>query len=257
MNFKERLNKIINESGDEKKVFAEKCGKGESQLYNYLKGSQAPGFDFFNKLKKHYPQVDLEWLISGVENPSEELMLIDDRLKWPEEPEIKEKTENIGMRLAAVKGCPPIPEWKNPVPLEQFNCIPMAEAELSAGGGAFVLSESFKEFYAFRKDWIKKVATNVRNLVIMRVEGDSMEPTIMDGDVVMLDRGRPRITTGHIYALGMDNDIAIKRLELLTGTNVRIISDNKSGYEPYVVNRVDIRIIGQVIWRAGQMIHPD
>lgn len=120
-----------------------------------------------------------------------------------------------------------------------------------------MLSESFKERYAFRNDWLKRVATNARNLVIMRVVGDSMDPTIMDGDIVMLDRGRPWLFTGQIYALGMDNDISIKRLELLTGTNVRIISDNKSGYEPYVVNRVDIRIIGQVIWRAGQTIHPD
>ncbi len=91
----------------------------------------------------------------------------------------------------------------------------------------------------------------------MRVVGNSMDPTIMDGDIVMLDRGRPQIFTGQIYALGIDDDISIKRLELLAGTNIRIISDNKSQYPPYQIDRVNIRVLGQVIWRGGQLIHPD
>ncbi len=105
MEFEERLNKIIIESGDEKKVFAEKCGKSESQLYNYLNGSQAPGFYFFKKIKSNYPKVNLEWLIVGDE-PSDDIAMFlpDDSLEHKlKGGEIEERTKLIGAYSSANK----------------------------------------------------------------------------------------------------------------------------------------------------------
>lgn len=50
-------------------VFADKCGKHKSQIYIYLKGRQLPGMDFFKEMKKSYPWVPLEWLISEIGAP--------------------------------------------------------------------------------------------------------------------------------------------------------------------------------------------
>jgi phage repressor protein C with HTH and peptisase S24 domain len=117
---------------------------------------------------------------------------------------------------------------------DEFDLVPMAETKLNAGGGSVVISENFKESYAFRKDWISRIATSRNNIFLMQVEGDSMEPLIADGDTVMIDAGRKTIHTGRIYALGVSDAIMVKRLELLPDGQIRIISVNPA-YSPYVI----------------------
>lgn len=134
-----------------------------------------------------------------------------------------------------------------------FDMVQLAKARLNAGGGSVVLSEEFKESYAFRKEWISRIATNKRNLFLIAIEGDSMEPTILDGDIVMIDKGRNEIRTGKIYAIGVSDTIMIKRLELLPNSQVKIISDNQT-YSPYIIDGKELRIIGQVVWFARELI---
>lgn len=148
---------------------------------------------------------------------------------------------------------PPLIPQQGSLEPEHFHLVPLAAAHLSAGGGAFVLSERFKDFYAFRKDWLRRVATSPSNIVLMIVSGHSMEATIADGDIVMIDIGRTRVHDGFVYALGQGETIAIKRLENLPGDVLRVISDNKAEYPPYTAHMRDIRIIGQVIWFAREL----
>jgi phage repressor protein C with HTH and peptisase S24 domain len=133
----------------------------------------------------------------------------------------------------------------------------MAETHLSAGGGAFVISEGFKDLYAFRKDWLRRIATATANLILMRIMGDSMEPTIKDGDMVMIDKGRTRILSGMIYAIGVNDTINIKRVEAMSGGLVRIISDNREEYPSYEHPTDQIRILGQVVWFARQLVREE
>jgi hypothetical protein len=60
-----RLEQIIADIGVEKKVFAKHCKMSPNQIYNYLNGSQEPATKFYRNLKKEYPTVNLNWLISG------------------------------------------------------------------------------------------------------------------------------------------------------------------------------------------------
>lgn len=142
-----------------------------------------------------------------------------------------------------------IPQWKNPDP-DMFDYIPMAETKLSAGGGSFVLSEDIEGYYAFRKSWLSAVASNPRKLVLMRVSGDSMSPTIQACDTVLIDIGRRDIKEGLIYALRFDSTVMIKRLSFRPGGRVMVISDNRAEYDPYETDIKDLHIIGQVIFFA-------
>ena len=146
-----------------------------------------------------------------------------------------------------------IPQWTEPDP-GFFRFLPLAEAHLSAGGGAFVLSEQVKEYYAFRRDWLNRIATNPDNLVLMMVRGTSMEPTIMPSDIVLIDMGRNRVYEGLIYALSLGEMIVIKRLGILPGGRALILSDNRTEFQPEEVMLNDIRVIGQVIWFGRQLV---
>ena len=140
-----------------------------------------------------------------------------------------------------------IPGWQNPDP-EMFDYVPMAEAQLSAGGGCFVLSEDMLGYYAFRKSWLRRVASSPKHVVLMRVLGSSMDPTIQDGDTVMIDTGRRDINEGMIYALRVGSTVMIKRLSFRIGGKVLIISDNRQEYEPYEADTKDLHVIGQIIF---------
>ena len=47
--------------------------------------------------------------------------------------------------------------------VDEYNYVPMVEAQLSAGGGSFMASERIKDYYAFRKPFIANVAKSPKN----------------------------------------------------------------------------------------------
>jgi phage repressor protein C with HTH and peptisase S24 domain/DNA-binding XRE family transcriptional regulator len=141
--------------------------------------------------------------------------------------------------------------------VNDFCMIPVAEARLNAGGGNLVISERMSDYYAFRNQWVHKIATAVNNMVMMFVDGDSMSPTIESGDVVMIDRGRVQIKPGCLYALGIGDTILIKRLDPMFDGRVQVISDNKTEYAIQTIPAEDLRVIGQVVWFARELIRLD
>lgn len=89
------------------------------------------------------------------------------------------------------------------------------------------------------------------DLKIIEVEGDSMEPTIKDGSFVLIDTSKSDPIDG-IYAILIDSEILIKRLQFNLNGSIKIISDN-SRYESMCYNpkeNTDIffRIIGKKLF---------
>lgn len=130
---------------------------------------------------------------------------------------------------------------------EAFIPVRMVRGEISAGGG-LLPDNTIEMRVAFRRDWIQRKG-DPSNMSIIRVQGDSMEPTLMSGDIVLVDHGRNFIDPwGGIYALVSDSRIMIKRLQVLSHIGkIRVISDNQK-YEPYVVSPDQLVINGKVIW---------
>lgn len=146
-----------------------------------------------------------------------------------------------------------IPQWSDPDP-GMFHYVPMVQTTLSAGGGSFVLSEEVEGYYAFRNSWLNVVSSGKRNVVLMRVTGDSMAPTIQARDTVLIDVGRKNIKEGEIYALRVDHSIMVKRLSFRLGGKVLVISDNRNEFESFEADIKDLQIIGQVIFFSRVLV---
>jgi phage repressor protein C with HTH and peptisase S24 domain len=130
-----------------------------------------------------------------------------------------------------------------------FVYVRKAEAKLSAGGG-LIPDEGFREErYAFRLDWLKTVATSPKNVILMEVEGDSMSPSLQNGNLVLIDIGRRSFRPGKLFAIGVGDVIQIKRLDIIPPAIIRIYSDN-SMYPTSETTPEELRIIGQLIWSA-------
>lgn len=132
------------------------------------------------------------------------------------------------------------------VAYESLIYVPVVSGKISAGGG--LVPENNIEFrLAFKEDWIRRHG-DPRNMSLIRVSGDSMEPTLYSGDIVLVDHNRNYIDPqGGIYAIVINNIIMIKRLQLYLTKRLRIISDNKK-YEPLEAEPEQIIINGKVIW---------
>lgn len=65
-----RLEKFIQNEKLSKSAFAQKIGVQRSSLAHFFSGRNKPSSDFFLKIKETYPNLDLNWLISGKKNYS-------------------------------------------------------------------------------------------------------------------------------------------------------------------------------------------
>lgn len=81
---------------------------------------------------------------------------------------------------------------------------------------------------------------------IVKAVGDSMYPTINDGDFVFVDISNSSMNSDGIYVLATETGLSIKRLQNDYNGNVTIISDNKL-YNAHPIPLSNIRILGRVV----------
>lgn len=131
---------------------------------------------------------------------------------------------------------------------EEFMQIPKVRARLCAGGGSFEVGSEIEGYYSFRKDWLARKG-NAEKMVLMDIFGNSMEPELKEGDVVLIDESKKDILAGSIYAVGIDDTIMVKRLEKRP-KGLALLSENTKNETIYMegedLNRV--RLIGKVLW---------
>ncbi|AGW13783.1 S24 family peptidase [Megalodesulfovibrio gigas] len=138
---------------------------------------------------------------------------------------------------------------------ENFEFVPKVFARPVGGDGGLEFDSSYEDLYAFRKDWLVKKG-NLDSIVLMDARGHSMEPTITNGDMLLVStRQDERLftTSGDIYAVRHDGQLMVKRLFREKGLII-LRSDNhdKQLYRDIEINphdeSVDFEVIGHVKW---------
>jgi phage repressor protein C with HTH and peptisase S24 domain len=128
---------------------------------------------------------------------------------------------------------------------------------VSAGPGAVVAEELGKPYFAFDERWLKALTpSQPAKLSIVRVEGDSMAPTLNAGDDILVDLGDSgdRLRDG-IYVLRIDDAVVVKRLALNpTGRRVTVQSDNPAYPDWPDCSLKDVKVIGRVIWSGRRIV---
>lgn len=96
-------------------------------------------------------------------------------------------------------------------------------------------------------------------MCVIYAEGSSMEPTISDGDVLLIDGADRTARSGRVYAfVRPDGSVSVKRLIQQVAGDWIIRSDNqdKVRYPDETIKPDDlahINIIGRSVWRGGGM----
>ena len=133
----------------------------------------------------------------------------------------------------------------------QYTLVPKMKAYLHGGEGRIVEDESAAEMYAFRTEWIRSKGSRGA-MKLMEVRGDSMEPTIRDGDIVLLDSSENTPLHDRLMAVGIGSSILVKRV-IIKVDGIELRPDNKEHEPLFLTDPDQARFIGVVIWRGGEV----
>jgi phage repressor protein C with HTH and peptisase S24 domain len=136
--------------------------------------------------------------------------------------------------------------------------IPIARYSVAASAGPGAIAESERPIaqLGFSKAWLEQLSrAKPEDLSIIKVEGDSMFPTLNDGDDIMVDRSSVnRQVSDGIYVLRRDDTLMVKRITVNPTKGSFDVSSDNPAYASWAdCSPRDIDILGRVVW-AGRRI---
>lgn len=237
MKLGDKLRKTREKDGVNIPDMADRLGVNKNTLGAYERGERLPDIDF---------------LISFANKTSEDfLLLLELRIRESKAPGAKEALALLDA-VGDALGNPAIQTMDIG---KEFALVPQYDVEISAGHGRFEQHEIEIGKLAFRRDWLRQKGLSEKSLVVVRINGDSMSPTIRDGALALVDTRRNDIKEDGIYVLTVDGHLVAKRLQRDFKGGVYIRSDNAAYREHHLfaVDTPSLHIIGRVVWAAGEV----
>lgn len=136
----------------------------------------------------------------------------------------------------------------------RFNYVRyFGDVSASAGGGGLSEDESFEEMM-IEGAFVACLGgeRQLKHVDAINVTGDSMEPTLSDGDIVFLDRTKTDYAKSGIFVIGTENGLFIKRIQSRMDGRVDVISDNES-YSMLTLVPEEIEVLGRVVGKFGEV----
>ena len=139
--------------------------------------------------------------------------------------------------------------------------LPRYDIQASAGHGALVEHSDASGILTVSRNWLLKYTSNPGKVVVLEARGDSMEPTVRDGDLLLVDTGAnaDAISLGGVFVLTVTGMVMIKRLQTVLNGDLKILSDN-SAYEHLLIPAGELSdkviVHGRVVWSGGPLGRP-
>src|SRR3990167_5797785 len=122
--------------------------------------------------------------------------------------------------------------------------VPRLALGAAAGPGALGADERPFDSFRFSRRWLKEQGLSDGQLSTIRVQGDSMEPVLHDGDEILVDRAQRTLRDGiHVGRVG--EALMVKRLAAAGPGRAILLSQNLA-YPPVEVSLAEIEIVGRV-----------
>ncbi|MEO5364034.1 MAG: helix-turn-helix domain-containing protein [Magnetococcus sp. DMHC-8] len=267
LGFRERLAKVI--GTQEPYPWAASLGIGKSTFAGPWRNGAMPQTKTLVKIAQH-TDISLNWLLTGrgperLEGCGPPVWLESDKKPYmaygAEEPV---RVVGDGREACGPSGTP-VEEMGEMyrVPREEYCLVP--RYGIQAGSGALLHSEQVVDYLSFKASWVEQtMGLDARELALVSVLGDSMEPTLKEGDLLLLDRrgfshaaaaGRAVVHSDAIYVLLRGEVLVAKRLQFGFDGSVTIQSDNPAyAAQTLSPDRVPgLQVMGRVVWIGRKM----
>lgn len=122
--------------------------------------------------------------------------------------------------------------------------VPHLMVAASAGPGAFVEGEGARRITHLARQEVPGIAPD--HLSYIEVVGDSMSPTLFDGDEILVDSTPPNRLREGLWVMAIDDTLMVKRVKK-QGRGWTVISDNPDAPDPGSYDAARMEPKGRVI----------
>ena len=148
------------------------------------------------------------------------------------------------------------PATTSPSAPDGFILVPHYEVQASAGHGSLIHSEQIVDYLAFKAEWVRNtLGVAQKDLALISVKGDSMEPVLSNEDLILVDMRKNRVEDNAIYVLQLNDALLVKRIQHKLDGSLHVMSDNKH-YDTEIVSAeraADLNVLGRVVWSGRKM----
>ena len=140
---------------------------------------------------------------------------------------------------------------------EGFSAVSEIDVRASAGPGALHDGlEEAKDVWLFPDPVIRhEFRANPRDLHIITIDGDSMEPLLSTGDRILIDTNQRVPVPPGIFVIWDGMGLVAKRIEHVPHSEPPkiVIKSVNPEYQTYERDAEEVNIIGRVIWAARRL----
>lgn len=141
------------------------------------------------------------------------------------------------------------------LPYDESEFVPVkrAEVKFSNGHGQVIYYEDDRPPLSFRADFLRKLGIAQGNAVVVDATGESNEPKIPHGAVVLINRGDSTNLNGDFFAFRADGHLLIKRLSRLEGVGILATAENSNFTPKNIVYKdpIDFEVVGRAVWTGA------
>ena len=131
-----------------------------------------------------------------------------------------------------------------------YRRVTIVDLASAAGDGSAVPLEEAKGFVLFSDDWLRRHRLDPVRCSIIRVRGESMEPTLPDGCSILVDHTTRSRSSERIFVVRTNDEVVVKRC--VKGTEGwRLVSDHPAWHDSAWPG--DAEIVGQVRWMCATL----
>lgn len=138
-------------------------------------------------------------------------------------------------------------EAPTPTP-DHWRRIKCYDIDAAAGDGCLVGIENAMFDIGFSTAMLRDITmAPPESLAFVRVRGESMVPTLLNGDWILVDTTRRAVGLGGLFLLRSDDMLMVKRVLPIEGGRIRVQSDNPA-VPPFDTDPGVIEIMGRIVW---------
>ncbi len=126
--------------------------------------------------------------------------------------------------------------------------VPVVEIQAAAGGGMAIDLEQTTGQLWFRRDWLDEYGLDATQCAIIGVAGESMEPTLVEGAKILVNRLCTDWRADTIYVVRTGDGLVVKRAGQ-DETGQRLMVSDHPAWEDIPLP-ADAEVIGEVVWTA-------
>ena len=179
----------------------------------------------------------------------------DEKRANPKITRAKEICDALGLELYFGPPREMTPPVEAVVDGQKFATVARHDANAAAGGGYVNFDEEPIDHLAFSSTWLQQNGIQAGSCSLINAFGKSMEPSIWDGDLIMIDHRKTEIRNRRVYVYNdPDNGTRVKRLERSADV-IAVHSDNPDKqafpaeyHTGEAMNEISQNVIGEVVW---------